>query len=236
MSVTERLFLPYLKDPSRPVITHYDDTLESRVELSAATVANWAAKTANWLRDELDVELGDSVAVLLPGHWQTLGVLLGAWWCGARITGDPDSAVVTFVGPDGATSGSGTTAVVALDPMGRGLDSPPGGGALDYVTESRIFGDDFAAYAPVTGDAPALDDHTIDEVTELASRRAGELGIGPNDRVLSTMDWSTQDGLVDGLLAVLSAGATLVQCSNLDPDLLARRRATERTTVDLFKR
>ena len=29
------------------------------------------------------------MAVLLPAHWQTLVVLLGAWWCGAEVVTDP---------------------------------------------------------------------------------------------------------------------------------------------------
>lgn len=48
MSVTEILFTPLLKaDSGRPLITHYDDATGSRMELSRATAANWAAKTAN---------------------------------------------------------------------------------------------------------------------------------------------------------------------------------------------
>ncbi|GAA0597422.1 TIGR03089 family protein [Kutzneria viridogrisea] len=233
MSVTARLFTPLLTSAARPLITHYDDAVGSRVELSRATTANWAAKTANWLRDELDVETGSPVSVELPAHWQTLGVLLGAWWCGAQVRTRAEGALVAFVGPEGEAAGADTVAVVGLDPMGRGLSTPPAGGGLDYLTESRIFGDDFVAYEQVPGDSPAFNESTVDDLVQLASKRAGELGIGAGDRVLSTLDWSTQDGLVDGLLAVLAAGAALVQCSNLDPELLDKRRATERTTVEL---
>ena len=83
MTVTDQLLGPLLRaDPARPRLTHYDDTAGSRVELSGTTLANWAAKTANWLRDDLGVQPGDTVAVLRPPHWQTAGALLGAWWCG----------------------------------------------------------------------------------------------------------------------------------------------------------
>ena len=45
---------PLLRDnPAGPRITYYDDATGERVELSTATLANWAAKTANLLRDEL---------------------------------------------------------------------------------------------------------------------------------------------------------------------------------------
>ncbi|WP_255400045.1 TIGR03089 family protein, partial [Mycobacterium sp. 1482292.6] len=40
-------------DPVGPRITYYDDATGERIELSGVTLANWAAKTANLLRDEL---------------------------------------------------------------------------------------------------------------------------------------------------------------------------------------
>jgi uncharacterized protein (TIGR03089 family) len=234
MSVTARLFAPLLSAPAKPLITHYDDALGSRIELSRATVANWAAKTANWLRDELDVEVGSPVSVALPSHWQTVGVLLGAWWCGAHVVADPEDALVAFIGPDGSAPGAESVAVVALDPLGRGFSGDAPGGGLDYLSESRIFGDDFVAYDKVPGDAPAFHGSTVDELITLAADCAAALRIGPDDRVLSTLDWSTPDGLADGLLAVLSAGAALVQCSNLDAAALPKRRESERTTVELL--
>src|SRR6201999_2541320 len=81
-------------DPVGPRITYYDDATGERIELSGTTLANWAAKTANLLRDECDLEPGGRVAVLLPAHWQTLAVLLGAWWCGAEVVADPAGAEV----------------------------------------------------------------------------------------------------------------------------------------------
>lgn len=235
MSVTARLFAPLLTVPAKPLITHYDDAVGSRIELSRATVANWAAKTANWLRDELDVEVGSTVSVALPAHWQTVGVLLGAWWCGAHVVAEPDGATVAFIGPEGSADGAESVAVVALDPLGRGLSGDAPNGGLDYLVESRIFGDDFIAYDKVPGDAPTFHGSTVDELVALAADRADALGVGSDDRVLSTLDWSTTDGLVDGLLAVLSAGASLVQCSNLDVAALPKRRESERTTIELIR-
>jgi uncharacterized protein (TIGR03089 family) len=68
-----------------PLLTSYDDLGGGRVELSAATLANWVAKTANLLQDEFDVTGGSTVAVALPVHWQTAAVLLGVWSCGATV-------------------------------------------------------------------------------------------------------------------------------------------------------
>jgi uncharacterized protein (TIGR03089 family) len=231
-SITEEFLRPLTSAAARPLITHYDDAAGTRVELSVATVYNWAAKTANWLTEELDVEPGTEVAVLLPAHWQTAAVLLGAWWCGANITGDPAGAAVAFVPPGGAAPGAGAVAAASLDPMGRDLGGSAPGGALDYVGDARVHGDDFRTFAPIPGDTPALLGSTVDDVVALSRQRAETLGLGGR-RVLSTMEWTLPDGVVDGLLAVLAAGAGLVQVSNPDPAKLASRKETERTTVDL---
>lgn len=239
MSITETLLRPLLaRSAARPLITHYDDAMGSRIELSAATLANWAAKTANWLTEEFDVEPGDQVCVRLPAHWQTAGVLLGAWWCGAEVTDQPDGARVAFVAPaeapDGAdpVSGAEAVAVVALDALGRGLPGEPAGGALDYLAEARLSGDDYVPIVPVPGDGPALLGSSVDEVLAAAAGRAEALGIGAGDRVLSTREWTLPDGVLDAVLAPMSAGASLVQVTGGGGDLSARREV-ERTTVDL---
>ncbi len=71
-------------DPVGPRITYYDDETGERIELSAATLANWAAKTGNLLRDEMGAGPASRVAILLPAHWQTAAALFGVWWIGAE--------------------------------------------------------------------------------------------------------------------------------------------------------
>ena len=75
-------------DPAGPRITYYDDATGERIELSTATLANWAAKTGNLLRDELGAGPASRIAVLLPAHWQTAAVLFGIWWIGAEVVLD----------------------------------------------------------------------------------------------------------------------------------------------------
>ena len=66
-------------DGSRPLVTFYDDATGERVELSVVTYANWVAKTAGLLEDELMIERGCTALLDLPTHW--LGpVWLGALW------------------------------------------------------------------------------------------------------------------------------------------------------------
>ena len=235
MSITQTLLAPLLASGSpRPLITHYDDAAGTRVELSRATVANWAAKTANWLVDELDVEPGTPVSVSLPAHWQTAGILLGAWWCGAHVTDDPRTAEAAFVPASSLETGREARTVVAvgLDALGGSATDLPDG-VLDYASEVRVHGDDFTPLAPIPGDAPALLESSVDELSSRVRERTAELGIGKDDRVLSTLEWSLDGGVVDGLLTVLSAQGSRVQCTNPGPEKLDKRRMDELTTIEL---
>jgi uncharacterized protein (TIGR03089 family) len=239
MTLTAALLDPYLTGPTaaRPLLTYYDDATGERIELSATTTANWAAKAANLLRDECDVEPGTPVAVLLPAHWQTATVLLAAWWCGAEVV--PEPGVAQWVLCDGdrvdlALAAAPAAGVVALslDAFGRGIAGLPAG-VVDFAPEVRLHGDEFVCWEDVPDTTPALTGGTVAEVLADARARAAALGIGAGDRVLSTLEWSTLDGLADGLLAVLAAGASLVQCRNADPAALERRAAGEKVTVRL---
>jgi uncharacterized protein (TIGR03089 family) len=238
VTLTAALLDPYLagSTAARPLLTYYDDATGERVELSGATAGNWAAKAANLLRDECDVEPGTPVAVLLPAHWQTATVLLAAWWCGAEVVADPAAAQWVLC-DDGrvdlalAAAPAGGVVALSLDTFGRGIPGLPAG-VVDFAPEVRLHGDDFAD-EPLPDAAPALAGGSVAEVLADARARAAGLGIGGNDRVLSTLEWSTLDGLADGLLAVLAAGASLVQCRNADPAALDRRAAAEKTTVRL---
>lgn len=227
MSLTEHLLRGA---PAQPLITHYDDAEDTRVELSVATMRNWAAKTANWLVDELDVEPGDRVAVLLPAHWQTAAVFLGAWWCGAEVVTAGD-AKVAFVPPGATAPTAGVTAIASLDPMGRDLRGDVPDGALDYVGDARLFGDDYLQQSPVPGDTPCFMGAAVDQVLEKALSHAETLGIAAGSRVLSTLDWPAS--AMEGLVTVLAAGASLVQVSNADSEKLRKHAETERTTVVL---
>ena len=201
------------------------------------TTANWAAKAANLLRDECDVEPGTPVALLLPAHWQTAAVLLAVWWCGAEVVAEPGEAEWVLCDADRvdlalASEPAGGVVALSLDAFGKGVPGLPAG-VVDFATEVRLQGDEFVPWEQVPDDAPALDGATVGQVLADARARAGELGVSRSDRVLSTLDWNTVDGLRDGLLAVLAAGASLVQVRNPDEAALERRAAAERTTVRL---
>lgn len=97
-------------DPTRPLLTWYDDATGERTELSGATLANWVAKTANLLVDELALGPGSTAGVLLPPHWQTAAVLLGCWSAGLTVAGEPADVDVLFAAVDRAAQVDGWSA------------------------------------------------------------------------------------------------------------------------------
>ncbi|SHK58324.1 TIGR03089 family protein [Pseudonocardia thermophila] len=238
MSLTDALLGPILRGPgsARPLITFYDHATGERIELSGVTTANWVAKTANLLRDECDLEPGGRVAVLLPAHWQTAAVLLGAWSCGGVVVDEPAGADVVACDSErldlALAADAAAVVALSLDAFGKGLTGLPAG-VIDFATEVRLHGDEFVPWEPVPDTAVALDGETADRVLDQARIRAEALGIGAGDRVLSTLDWTTEDGLVDGLLAPLAARASLVQVRNADPARLDRTAETEKVTIRL---
>ena len=234
MNLTDTLLNPLLRaDPMGPRITYYDDATGERIECSTVTLANWAAKTANLLRDELGAGPGTRVAVLLPAHWQTAAVLLGAWWIGAEVvlSGPADVALCTYDRLDEADDAvaGGEVAVLSLDPFGKPAADLPIG-VTDYATAVRVHGDQVVAEQHP---GPALAGRTVADVLAAAGDSAAAQGFSSADRVMSWSTWSTPDELVDNLLAVFVAGASLVQVANPDPGVLPRRRDTEKVTQTL---
>ncbi len=53
--------------------------------------------------------------------------------------------------------------------------------------------------------------------------------------MLSTASWAKPTDLINGLLAVMAAGASLVQVAHPDPAILQRRIKTEKITQILFE-
>jgi uncharacterized protein (TIGR03089 family) len=217
-------------DPVGPRITYYDDASGERIELSGVTLANWAAKTGNLLRDELGAGPASRVAILLPAHWQTAAVLFGVWWIGAEavLDGDADIALCTaerLDEADAAVSG-GEVAVLSLDPFGRPAPDLPIG-VTDYATAVRVHGDQIF---PERSPGPALEGRSVDEVLRLCETSAATRGLTSSDRVLSTSSWTGPDELVDGLLSIMAIGASLVQVANADPAAMQRRIETEKVT------
>jgi uncharacterized protein (TIGR03089 family) len=230
------------QDPGRPLVTYYDDATGERVELSVATFANWTAKTANLLQDELATEPGDRLALLLPAHWQTAVWLLACSSAGvvADLEGDPAAAALVVAGPDSleaARACGGERVALSLLPLGARFPQRPVG-FVDYAAEVPGQGDRFMPYAPVGADDPFLrlpggEALSGGEAVRRALADAEALGLEPGSRVLSLRPYDDWDGLSAGLLAPLAVGGSVVLCRNgseADPSGLRKRAEDERVT------
>jgi uncharacterized protein (TIGR03089 family) len=236
------------RDPAAPLITYYDDATGERVELSATTLANWVAKTANLLQDEFDVTTGSLVGVALPVHWQTAAVLLATWSCGATV-------LETAAEDDGALAGTSVVLTtedrlaplsevvdadllmgLSLHPLGMGMRDYTGP-ARDFAAEVRVHGDVFAPWSPPDPASPGLlaggMTLTLADLGGAAATSGDGLGIRPGDRVLVDEHVAAEAGPACWLLAPLTAGASLVLCRNAAAESLARRAADERVTATL---
>lgn len=197
-------------DPAAPRLTVYNESTGARLDFSAQTLDNWAAKVGNMLIEELDLEEDSAILIDLPVSWQAAAVVLGAlaanieWQIGSA-SDDIDSVDVVFTSLDRFEDYSGPDIVlVSEDPFGRGIVESGGTlptGAIDFGPTVRFYGDQF--YGP----APAL----TDAVPTTNSP----------ERVLST-GWNDADSLRRLVLEPLSAGgsavivAGMVDASRLD--------------------
>ncbi len=213
-------------DPGAPMITHYDLAAPSRIELSVTSTANWAAKIAGLLRDELGVMPGDVVVCDLPAHWLTAGVLLGAWWAGAEVsTQAADDAVVVVTVPERLDRHPADleTLLMTTDPMGRplaatGVEVPVG--LTDLAEACRIHPD---AFVPSGGGPLALDGTPLADLVDPALAA----------RVL--VPGSDRGDVVSVLARVFASGGSAVLVTGAEPGDagVADVATTERTTHEL---
>jgi uncharacterized protein (TIGR03089 family) len=217
------------------LLTYFDDETGERAGLTAGEVGDWAAATAALLTDECGLPRGGRVAVLLPPHWQTAAVLLGAWSAGLEVSfrgwataglspaGDPLDA--TFV--ESRRAGSWLDDV----PAGRhqfALGSPLPDGYRDYLSSVRPHLGAGRPSSPVSVHDLAAAGVTFGEYEAVARGAAESQGIARGDRVL--IDVARTEQPMFWLMGPLAAGASIVLCANLDRSRLDERVAAERVT------
>ena len=218
--------------PSRPLVTLYDDATGERVELSVATYANWVAKTAGLMQDELDLSPGDTVALDLPVHW--LGpVWLGAVWslgASAAPAGTVDASLVVC-GPDGLAAyvEAGVQVVAcSLLPMGVRFQEPLPTGVIDFGAVVWGQPDVFMPLEPVTPDLLAWSDAGGTELTQ-RDLLAENLEAEPGVRLLTDTEPCTASGL-SAFLGPLAAGGGTVWVRHADDASWEARAAAEQAT------
>ena len=198
----------------------------ARTELSVRSFANWVAKTANLLTDELGLEPGERVELRLnhdyPGHWMTLIWTMAAWQAGLTVTDGPGDVVVT--GPTPGTAPKVPGYACSLHPLGIGLrDLPPGW--ADFSTEVLAQPDDWFGPGP---DSP--DDLAWDSAER--SCTLGELMTLPSSagRVLLTNPTSAWDVAQHCLVAPLLGGGSTVITTDVDETATARIAQDEKVS------
>lgn len=206
--------------PTSPLVTYYDLDSGERVELSGVTTANWVAKTANFLIDELDAEVGTRVRIGLPTHWLRAVWLLSAWQVGAVVV--ERDARVAVVGPDLAADEPDRVAS-ALLPFGVRFPQPPEG-FWDLGAEVPGHPD---IYLGLT--FPGADDDAID-LSGLTGTHADLLATSPDPRrlVLTEGDLARDAAL---LVAACRGGGSLVLCRGGDAAAVERVAVQEQATI-----
>ena len=244
LAVTPSTDVPEQVD--RPLLTYYDDATGERTALTASQLGGWAARTAGLLRDGCGLGPGSRVAVLLPAHWRTAAVLLGAWSVGMAVSFRPRAtAGLPVLEPGGDRPYDAV--FVTPQRLDDWLEDVPDGvhrylvgtapgaladvpvGWLDWSAEVLRHTDTPPDYAAVHPAAPATPDGTSYAVWgRLAKEVAAQLDLRPGDRLL--VDAAEHEQPVKWLLAPLAAGASVVICTNLDPAGSADRMAAEQIT------
>jgi len=222
-------------DGARPLVTFYDDATGERIELSVVTFANWVAKTAGMLQDELDAERGGLLVVDLPTHWQGVVWVAAAWTLGMRVAGPEraSGADVVVCGPGSLTSydaSERTVVACSLRPLGGRFTEPLPDGVLDYG--AVVLGQPDAFFPldpPVPGDV-AWDDGTTQQ--QLLAEAAADDLVPQGGRLLTDLPATTRAGLRT-LLAPLAHGGGTVWVRNPAADGWRHRADSERATATL---
>jgi uncharacterized protein (TIGR03089 family) len=211
------------------------------MELSAASLGNWVAKTHFLLLDELGLGPGDRAFVNVPLHWQRLVVWLGVWSAGLEVVTAVDGADVAFVSAERAGSAGTVDDVfaLALAAWGRGFDAGtrPPAGTQDFVVAVRPQPDAWGSVRPAAGpEDPAFDGLSRRELVTAGRALAAERGLAPAARV-AVSETSPDADRPEAVLAVLSVGGSLVLTRGAasgavptDPEASARRESQERVT------
>lgn len=221
-------------------MTFVDSQRGERAELSALSLANAVDKTAGLLRDELDIEPGDRIAIHLPLHWQ-VGVWLGACARTGAVyaaDADPKSCAITVTTADrlDVLGRSRDDIVVSMHPLGL-PGSPLPTGVIDHALAARAHPDVFTPYEPIDGswllwETSSPTGHrrlTSHEVMDAARDTAVDKGLLAGDRVLVRDDrpWSALDVLAVPLL--LESSSVLVSHASQDAaDAAARAEGVRR--------
>lgn len=221
-------------DAGRPLVTFYDDESGERVELSVTTYANWVAKAASLLVDELDLERGARLQVDLPAHWLVPVFLGAAWTAGIAVVDDTPDAVVC--GPstlDAWAPRAGELPVLAcaLLPLGGRFAEQVPAGVHDVGVEIWGQPDAFAPWDPPTGDDLAVE-HRGERTSQAGLWNAAAVGTLVTDggRLLTEANPASPPGLA-AFVEPLLRGGSLVLVTRAGRERVEATYVAERATA-----
>ena len=199
-------------DPQRPFITT-NLANSGRIELSATTFTNGAAKAANAFRDLLDVEPGTLVRVELGWNWQQ-----GIWQAAALISGaklvseNADIAIVAAAQVSEASVGfDGEVYGVSTDVWGRPQ------GCEGEITAEVLGQPDSWMYPEYFTSHGAL--------VEQALQWGADHGVGVKDRIGVDIGHILPNLLIPFVLPLVFSGS-VVLTDHLDDHLIAQEQVT----------
>ena len=213
-----------------PALIWYGPDSE-RVELSGKVLDNWAAKTSNYLAEELDAEPGTTVELDLPVHWKTLVWALGAWQAGCPVAlSSAAGATVraTASDPQPRTAGE-LVAAVALPALAMSWPDALPAGTSDYAAEVRAFADTWTG--PDYRDEPANAVAGTTAEPGIAFTSLTGAGAVEGHTVLAPAEAGTQR-ILGTALAVWARGGTLVLTAS-GVEASERMLAAEKVTARL---
>lgn len=158
---------------AEPAVT-YVSAAGDRTELSALTLLNAVAKSANLLREEYDVEPGTAVTLTIPWHWQRAPWLIACLALGADVRFEPGADLEIGSTQALLESAARDRLAVSLHPFGLPLPALPAG-IVDAASECRLQPDLFLP--------PSV--HNGEWLTPVSVRGADWT---PADRVLASGD------------------------------------------------
>ncbi|MEU7798539.1 TIGR03089 family protein [Micromonospora arborensis] len=233
-------------DAEQPLLSYRDEATGERVDLTAQQVGAWAARGASLLRDGCGLGPGSRVAVLLPPHWRTAAVLLGAWASGLAVSFRPrataglpvlepggdrpfDAVLVTPQRQDDWLEDVPDATHRYLVGTGPGQLADVPLGWLDWSAEVLRHGEATPDHTAIHPSDPATaDGTTYGQWGAIAQEYAKMLDLRAGDRLL--VDAAEHEEPLKWLLAPLSAGASVVISANLDPARRDAVVAAERVT------
>ncbi len=215
-------------NPGAPLVTFVDAQRGDRVELSGTSVENAAAKIANALRDEFDVEAGAAVTARLPLHWQRTAWCAGLWTAGAVIVLDPAASADLLVVDERTALASPpvapTVLAVSLHPFGLPIPGDLPVGVQDATLAVRAQPDAYL-FEPPQAALEAL--HlagtllTQDDVWNRAGALAEQWHLDDGGRLLVTEDVDDLDAWIACLaVPLVSRGSVVLAVGEQDIDRL----------------